>query len=184
MAKGKRIVLTTHGTLGDLHPYLAIALELQARGHKPVIATSAYHRRKIEAAGVEFHVIRPDISFDDKEFHRRLTEPKRGMERVIREFMLPVLREMYDDLMVVVQRDGGADLLVSQVLIFAAPIVAEKTGVRWVSTELQPGIFMSAYDPPVLAPLPALAKLRGLGSTFHAAIFRFAKLTARSWGEP
>jgi len=184
MAKGKRIVLTTHGTLGDLHPYLAIALELQARGHKPVIATSAYHRRKIEAAGVEFHVIRPDISFDDKKFHRRLTEPKRGMERVIREFMLPVLREMYDDLMVVVQKDGGADLLISQILIFAAPIIAEKTCIRWVSTELQPGVFMSAYDPPVLAPFPALAKLRGLGSTFHGALFRFAKLTARSWGEP
>lgn len=184
MAKGKRIVLTTHGTLGDLHPYLAIALELQARGHKPVIATSEYHRRQVKSAGIEFHAIRPDISFGDNEFHRRLTEPKRGMERVIREFMLPVLREMYDDLMIVVQKDGGADLLVSQILIFAAPIIAEKTGIRWVSTELQPGVFMSAYDPPVLAPLPGLAKLRGLGSTFHGALFRFAKFTARAWAEP
>ncbi len=184
MKTGKRIVLTTHGTLGDLHPYLAIALELQKRGHKPVIATSEYHRRKIEAAGVEFHAIRPDISFDDKELHRQLTEPKRGMERVIREFMLPVLRTTYDDLLTVVQRDGGADLLISQILIFAAPLIAEKTGIRWVSTELQPGAFMSAYDPPVLAPFPALAKLRGLGSTFHSALFRFAKLTARSWSAP
>ncbi|MCA1622338.1 MAG: glycosyltransferase [Acidobacteria bacterium] len=180
----KRIVLTTHGTLGDLHPYLAIALELQKRGHKPVIATSEYHRRKIEAAGIEFHAIRPDISFDDKELHRRLIEPKRGVERAIREFMLPVLRTTYDDLLAAVQKDGGADLLISQILIFAAPLIAEKTGIRWVSTELQPGAFMSAYDPPVLAPFPALVKLRGLGSTFHGALFRFAKLTARSWSEP
>ena len=184
MHPGKRIVLTTHGTLGDLHPYLAIALELQARGHQPVIATSEYHRRKIEAAGIEFHAIRPDISFADKELHRRLTEPKHGLERVIREFMLPVLRATYDDLLAVVQKDGGADLLISQILIFAAPLIAEKTGVRWVSTELQPGAFMSAYDPPVLAPFPALAKLRSLGSTFHSALFRFAKLTTRSWSEP
>ena len=184
MTSGKRIVLATHGTLGDLHPYLAIALELQARGHKPVIATSEYHRRKIEAAGVEFHAIRPNISFDDRELHRRLTEPKHGLERVIREFMLPVLRTTYDDLLAVVQKDGGADLLISQMLIFAAPLIAEKTGGRWVSTELQPGAFMSVYDPPVLAPFPALAKLRGLGSAFHRALFRFAKLTARSWSEP
>jgi UDP:flavonoid glycosyltransferase YjiC (YdhE family) len=184
MKIGKRIVLTTHGTLGDLHPYLAIALELQKRGHEPVIATSEYHRPKVEAAGVEFHAVKPDISFDDKELQRRLMEPKRGFERAIREFMLPVLRKTYDDLMDAVQTGGGADLLVSQVLIFAAPIVAEKTGIRWVSTELQPGIFLSAYDPPVLAPLPALAKLRGLGSTFHMTLFRFAKFTARSWGEP
>lgn len=184
MPKGKRIILTTHGTLGDVHPYLAIALELQKRGHRPIIATSEYYRAKVEAQGVQFHGVRPDFSFEDRELHWRLTEPRRGLERVIREFMLPYLRETYDDLLAVVQRNGGVDLLVSQILIFAAPLVAEKTGVRWVSTELQPGAFMSAYDPPVLAPFPALATLRGLGRLFHAALFRFAKLTARSWGEP
>jgi rhamnosyltransferase subunit B len=184
MSTGKRIILTTHGTLGDLHPYLALALELQARGHQPVIATSEYYRRKTEAAGVEFHAVRPDISFADKELHRRLTEPKRGMERAIRECILPVLRETYDDLLALVQQGGGADLIISQILIFAAPLITEKTGIRWVSTELQPGAFMSAYDPPVLAPFPALAKLRGLGPTFHRPLFRFVKLVGRSWGEP
>ena len=179
-----RVVLTTHGTLGDLHPYLAIALELQHRGHQAIIATSEHHRPKIEAVGLQSRAIRPDISFDDRALHRRLTEPKRGLERVIREFMLPVLRATYDDLLAAVEGDGGADLLISQILIFAAPLVAEKTGVRWVSTELQPGAFMSAYDPPVLAPLPALAKMRGLGPRFHKALFRVARLTARSWGEP
>jgi UDP:flavonoid glycosyltransferase YjiC (YdhE family) len=63
-------------------------------------------------------------------------------------------------------------------------LVAEKLGVRWVSTELQPGAFMSAYDPPVLAPMPALAKLRGLGPAFHRTLFRFAKLVGRGWSEP
>lgn len=113
MNAGKRIVLTTHGTLGDLHPYLAIALELKNRGHKPVIATSEYHRQKVEAAGVDFHTIRPDFSLDKRELHWRLTEPKRGMEHVIRELMMPVLRATYDDLFAVVK---NADVLVSQIL--------------------------------------------------------------------
>ena len=82
------------------------------------------------------------------------------------------------------QRDGGAGLLISQILIFAAPLVAEKTGIRWLSTELQPGAFMSAYDPPVLAPFPALARLRRSGRWFHAAVFRLARMVGRSWGEP
>jgi hypothetical protein len=30
---GNRIVFTTYGSLGDLHPYLAIALGLKAHGH-------------------------------------------------------------------------------------------------------------------------------------------------------
>ena len=184
MNTGKRIVLTTHGTLGDLHPFIAIALELQNRGHHPVIATSEYYRRKIESEGIEFHAVRPDITFNDKELHRRLTEPKRGFERAIREFVLPVLRETYDDLLAAAQTGDGADLLISQILIFAAPLVAEKTGIRWISTELQPGAFMSAYDPPVMAPVPALARLRPLGSTFHRALFAVARLPARLWSKP
>ncbi len=182
--KAKRIVLATHGTLGDLHPYLAIALELRARGHQPVIATSEYYRQKIEAKGLSFHPLRPDVTFDDKELHWRFIEPKRGLERIIREFILPALRDSYEDLKAAVQKDGGADLLVSQLLIFAAPLVAEKIGLRWVSTELQPGAFMSAYDPPVLAPLPTLAKLRSLGPTLHRPIFRLAKAIGRGWSEP
>lgn len=184
MNKGKRIVLTTHGTLGDLHPFLAIAVELRRRGHRPVIATSEYYRQKVEAAGIEFHPVRPDVSFRERELHRRLMEPRRGLERVIREYMFPVLRESYDDLLAAVQGNGGADLLISQILMFAAPLVAEKMGIPWVSTELQPGAFLSSYDPPVLAPMPALAKLRPLGPGFHRQVFRVARLVGRSWGDP
>lgn len=184
MPAPKRLVLATHGTLGDVHPYLALALELHRRGHQPILATSEAHRAAVEARGVRFHAVRPDFSFDDRELHRRLTEPRRGLERIIREFMLPRLRETYDDLLALVQADGGADLLVSQILTFAAPLVAEKSGIRWVSTELQPGAFLSAYDPPVLAPLPALARLRGLAAPFHAALFRLVRRVGRSWGEP
>jgi rhamnosyltransferase subunit B len=181
---GKRIVFATYGTLGDLHPYLAIALELQRRGHRPLIATSEFHRRRIEATGLEFQAVMPDISFDDQELHRRFTEPKRGLERIIREVMMAALRTSYDGLMAVVSATGGADLLVSHILMFAAPLIAEQTGIRWVSTELQPGAFMSAYDPPVPAPFPALAKVRAFGSTFHRALFGLARLTVRPLGWP
>ena len=34
-----RIVLTTIGSLGDIHPTIAIALELRKRGHDVVFAT-------------------------------------------------------------------------------------------------------------------------------------------------
>lgn len=178
-----RVVIATYGTLGDLHPYLAIARELQARGHRAVIVTAGLHRASVEAAGVPFRPLRPDVAFDDVALHRRLTEPRRGFERAIREVMLPSLRATYDDLLAAV-REEDADLLLSQILVFAAPLVAGTTGVPWVSTELQPGAFVSAYDPPVLAPLPALAKLRPLGPRFHRAIFHGARLLARSWSGP
>lgn len=46
-----KIVLSTFGSFGDVHPYVAIALELKKRGHRPVIATSEGYREKMEALG-------------------------------------------------------------------------------------------------------------------------------------
>src|ERR1700684_4410032 len=54
-----RIILTTFGSLGDLHPYLAIAHALKDRGHQPVIATSLFYKDKVEKAGIDFHPVRP-----------------------------------------------------------------------------------------------------------------------------
>src|SRR5580658_5992950 len=94
-----RIVLTTFGSLGDLHPYIAIALGLQARGHEAVIATSGYYRQKIEALGLGFRSVRPD-SPDleaDPDLIRRVMDRRKGTECVIRELIMPVLRESYED---------------------------------------------------------------------------------------
>ena len=41
-----RIVVTTIGSLGDLHPKIAIAIELRQRGHNVVFATHFHFLRK------------------------------------------------------------------------------------------------------------------------------------------
>ncbi|MDZ8260460.1 glycosyltransferase [Nostoc sp. ChiQUE01b] len=46
MINSKRIVLSTFDSLGDLHPAMALALELQTRGHHVVIATTEAYRSK------------------------------------------------------------------------------------------------------------------------------------------
>ena len=95
-----RIVITTFGSLGDLHPYLPIGLELQRRGHRVTIATSAYYREKIEALGLGFHAVRPDsdVVLDDPDAMRRVMDARKGGEVVIAELVMPYLRESYADL--------------------------------------------------------------------------------------
>lgn len=178
-----RIVLTTFGSLGDLHPYIAIARELKARGHEVILATSGYYRQKIEALGLGFRAVRPDHPDTgiDLDLMRRIMDRHRGSEVVIRELMMPVLRESYVDTLAAAE---GADLLVSHMLTFTARLVAEKQGIRWASTYLQPLGFFSAYDPPVLPQVPQLAKLRFLGPTFHRLLFWCAKQSVRSWSAP
>lgn len=56
-----KVILNTFGSFGDLHPYLAIAIELKNRGHYPLIATSEVYRAKIEAEGISFAPVRPNV---------------------------------------------------------------------------------------------------------------------------
>ena len=142
MSSSKRIVLTTFGSLGDLHPYMALALGLRERGHRPVIATTSYYREKIEAEGIEFARVRPDFADKSKvkQLVREVLEMNGGPEAVIRRVVLPHLSDSYADLTRAV---AGADLLISHTLTYAAPIVAEKLGLKWASSALQPTVLFS-----------------------------------------
>src|SRR5262245_2761926 len=112
----KRIVLTTIGSLGDLHPYIAIALGLKARGHDAVVATGACYRRKIEALGLGFRAVWPDCDFvSDPEVMRRFMDLRLGTIRVLRDFLLPRLRDSYEDTLAAAD---GADLLVSHTISY------------------------------------------------------------------
>ncbi len=180
---GRRIVLTTFGSLGDLHPYIALAQGLQARGHEAIIATTRHYRQRIEARGIGFHAVRPDgPDLDaDHDLMRRIMDARKGSEFVIRKLLMPVLHESYEDVLAAAE---GADLLISHVLTYSTRLVAEKKGLPWAACFLQPLGFFSADDPPVLPQIPLLSKLRFLGPGFHRSLFGLAKWSCRSWGEP
>jgi rhamnosyltransferase subunit B len=172
----KRIVLSTFGSFGDVHPYVAIALELKARGHAPVIATSEVYREKMEAQGIEFFPVRPEMpSYDQPEELGKLVEdlmdPREGSERVM-QMLLPHLRAIYDDLSAAVD---GADLLLTHPLPLVGPIVAQMRRLPWVSSVLAPISFFSAYDPPVPPQLPALYHLMKLSPAIGRGVMRLAR---------
>jgi UDP:flavonoid glycosyltransferase YjiC (YdhE family) len=176
-----RIVLTTLGSLGDLHPYLALGLGLRARGHRVALATHEYYRTKIEEEGIEFFPVRPDGNPEDRELIALAMDIKKGPERVLRDIVLPVLRESYEDLLAAAH---GADLLVGHPLTFAVPLVAGVLGIRWASAVLSPIGFFSAYDPPVLPPYPWLVHLRALGPRVNRWVMDFGRRSVLPWTEP
>jgi UDP:flavonoid glycosyltransferase YjiC (YdhE family) len=180
MGRGKRIVLTTLGSFGDVHPYMAIALELQARGHTPVIATSGLYREKIEGAGLGFAPIRPDLSpprEQEQMMMDRVMQPRSGPRYLMEELIFPYVRESYADLM---QLSKGVDLLVTHPITFAGPLVARVTGIPWISTVLAPVSFFSAYDPPMPPFWPWMNKLRLLGPRFMKLFAEVVKRNYRS----
>jgi rhamnosyltransferase subunit B len=174
-----RIVLATFGSLGDLHPMLALAIELRRRGHEIVINTLEVYREKIDALGFEFFPMRPDVSPEaDRELARRIMDAKTGTELLLKEILLPNVRPMYDDLMSAVE---GADLFITGEVVFAAKSVHEKTEIKWVTTSLAPASFLSAHDPFVPPTAQWLKHFRFLGSGFYRILYGFIRRLVKTW---
>ena len=179
---GKRVVITTFGSFGDLNPYLGLALGLKARGHDPVIATAEFYRPFVEAEGVGFRPVRPDRNLHATEAVRRIVTPGRTPAHLMKGLLFPRLQESYEDLSEATQ---GADVLLTHPLTFAGPLVAEKVSIPWVSTVLAPISFFSAHDFPALPTFPRLAVgLRRLGPGARRALAGLAKRATRHWPEP
>lgn len=183
MANATRVVFATFGSLGDLHPYIAIGRELVRRGHRPLIASFEEHRAAVAAAGVEFAPMRPAISaFGDRTaMMEQLFDPWRGPELMVRTMFMPNLRESYQDL---AHACRSADLLVTHPLAFAGPLVAQKEGLRWVSTALSPMTLFSATDPPLFPTAPWMRWARRLGIAPYRLLFRIPRAMVRRWEQP
>lgn len=180
---GKRIVLATFGSFGDLHPYIAIARELNRRGHRPLIGSFAEFREAVETAGVEFAPLRPDMARfgEQATIMRKLVDPWRGPELLVRGMFMPHLRETYEDL---ARACRGADLIVTHPLAFTGPLLARKEGMRWVSTSLSPMTLFSAIDPPLLPAAPWMRWARRLGVAPYRLLFRIPRALVRRWEQP
>lgn len=178
-----RIVLNTFGSLGDLHPYLAIAIGLRRRGHEPVIATSEVYRRKIIAEGIGFAPVRPDVGLimNDAEFIARLWDRRRGSEVLFRDYLVPHIEQSYEDLL---QACHGADLLLTHTAALAGPIVAELLKLPWLSVVLQPLVFFSRYDPPVLSGAEWARHSYQLGPFAFRALMALVRLRLKTWIAP
>ena len=176
------IVVTAVGSLGDLHPYLAIALGLKARGHDAIVATGEYYRRKVLALGLGFRPLRPDSSLlGNPDLTRHFMDPRRGTERAIRDWILPVLRESYEDTLAASQR---ADLLVAHPINFATRLVAEKEGINghrpWSVRPVS-----SRPGSPLLPGYPGPSNaLRFLGPSLWDLVGRLIKRATRYWARP
>ncbi|MGH8700041.1 MAG: glycosyltransferase, partial [Burkholderiales bacterium] len=180
---GKRIVFATFGSLGDLHPYVAVARELVRRGHRPLIASFDEFCGAVEAAGVEFAPMRPAMSaFGERTaIMEQLIDPWRGPELMVRTLFMPNLRESYQDLARACRR---ADLLVTHPLAFSGPLLAQKEGLRWVSTALSPMTLFSAIDPPLFPAAPWMRRVRRLGVAPYRLLFRIPRAMVRRWEQP
>lgn len=177
-----RIVLATMGSLGDLHPMIALGLGLRQRGHSVLINSWSGYREKVESLGLEFAPLRPDVDIDDRELHARAMDARTGPEFVIKDLILPNIRAMYDDVMAATD---GADILINGEIVYVGDAVAKTRNIKWISSCLAPLTMFSSYDPNVYPQASWVFEiLRPMPVGFHDALFKVMRWTIRDWFEP
>jgi rhamnosyltransferase subunit B len=178
---GHRIVITSWGSFGDVYPYVGLARALQSRGHRPVLAVPRYYAPIIEREGLECRPVGPDVDPNDRAMFARVMHPTKGPEAIVRDWVMPAVSKTYAELTAAAH---DADLIVSHPATYAAPILAEKRGLPWVSTVLSPMSFFSVTDFPALPASPGLVHLRRLGPWVGRLFVRLAHHVTRDWSEP
>jgi rhamnosyltransferase subunit B len=147
-----KVLLATLGSLGDLHPFIALARALQQVGCTPTIASLPEYDSRVRAAGIAFCAVGPsseqwltDLGMGREEFARHILA---DTDFIFRRAVYPYLRPSYEALLEVV---ADCNLVLTSSLSFAAQLAAEKVGRPRLAVVLQPSMFLSAYDPPLMS---------------------------------
>ena len=169
------ILFATIGSLGDLHPLMAIGRELQKLGHEVTIATSDQHGPRIIENGLNFVEIPP--KFPDEQNYNRLMErwmdPKHGSDRVVREFVIPALPGTHEALQPLV---AAADLVITHPFTVSAAYWAESMDKPWMAIPFAPLMFISEAEPPVVGNFLHPERLQWFGGPYPLRwLLRLAK---------
>lgn len=182
----KRIVLNTFGTHGDVLPFIGLAKQMQAMGHRPAVATSTHYADLIRSHGIEFLPAGPhheqigrDLGLDVAGIMKRAFDPITGGTFLLQKMILPYFEQSYEELDIAC---ADADLLISQPMTAPAYLIAHKRSLPWKTVVLQPlplGL-MSAQDPSAVSNHIPLHKLQSLiGERAYRGLWNLIKKAGR-----
>jgi sterol 3beta-glucosyltransferase len=175
-----RILLASHGTIGDLFPFLALGLELQRAGHEPSLVVDRSYASTVESHGLR--CVPVDTGRDERRFLEGLMRellplwnPLTQLARSIEEIYVATTPAFRAALL---REAPRADLLVSNAVTFAGAMVHEETAIPIVSVFLGHVLKSSYYPPPAPPPFRTFYPKGPLARLVNRAIWELAERTA------
>jgi sterol 3beta-glucosyltransferase len=180
-----RVLMLTLGSRGDIEPFIALGIALQAAGHEATLCASRHFAAVIEAHGLLYAPM-------DDGFFELLQSPagRAGLARSgsLLGMLSTALRLMRQvgPMQLQIQRDCWAaavacrpDLIVHHLKIMGAPDIAQQLGVPSVLVPLVPAVEPTAARPcPLLPPWPD----RFASAAGRRAGYRLVNLLATRFG--
>ena len=166
-----RILLHTLGSAGDLNPFLALAFELRERGHSIRFAVSPASAARITALGLDAVAVGPDLAPDSALMRKLLTPGIFGpIDTLFRDVLIPAIGPAADAISPLCE---DADIFISHIVQVAAPVIASRTGVRWISATPTTNCYPSKFgDAPGIAWRNPPSALNNLAWTAARALLK------------
>ncbi|HQK88699.1 MAG TPA: hypothetical protein PLU25_13835, partial [Acidobacteriota bacterium] len=143
----RKFVLVPAGSAGGIHPFAWLGKGLASLGHEVVVVVHRPFDRTMEGAGLRTLAYGTDEDFEQIIRHPGLWHPRRGFALIA-----SVAARLYPEIVPRLKGELADDraLLVGAGIAFGARIAAEVFGAPLVTVQLQPVVFLSAIDPPVI----------------------------------
>jgi vancomycin aglycone glucosyltransferase len=167
-----QVVLTSHGSTGDIYPMIAFGVALREAGHAVRFATSPPFRREIETAGLEFAEVPPRWTQRELSYWmgrlQNFSIPLLQLRELYRA-ALPHVTDLIDAMDLVL---ADADVLVSSYLFPMNRAIAERHGVPFATFAFAHNTVPSRYYPPEGVPRLRWAP-RSIQYTWNRWMWRF-----------
>ena len=167
------VVLSTTGSLGDFLPFLAVARGLRDRGHRVRLALPTEFRGAAHSEGFDdvvpagWEISPSTLAALDVDWSK--AAGLLLLRKALNELVLPELEAAYQALS---DASEDADLVVGHANQVVAPMIAERTGVRWAVLSLFPMLVPTTRGLPG-TPVPQLpGPFRRAGNVAAMGIFK------------
>ncbi len=147
MSHRKKFILVPTGSVGDIHPFVWLGKGLVARGHDVCAIVHRPFDDLMRAAGIRPVAYGTGNEYEAVIRNPDLWHPRKGFELIAR-----MSSRLYREIVPRVRQEvtRGRPLLVGAGIAFGARIAAEAFDLPLVTIQLQPAVFMSVENPPVL----------------------------------
>jgi vancomycin aglycone glucosyltransferase len=149
-----RVILTSHGSTGDIYPIIALAVAMQKAGHEVRFATIPHYQNEIEAAGVEVYPLCPNWEQADLSYWMGRLQKIRSPIYQLREIYVGAKAYIPEMIARMDTALSNADLLVSSYLFPMNKSIADRRGVPFATFAFAHHVVPSPDYPPEGIPSP------------------------------
>lgn len=148
MADPRDILLLPVGSAGDVHPYIPLARELLRRGHRVAMMANPHFEAVVSEAGVPMMPLGSEEQFLRVSRNPDVWDPWKGFE-IVFGMSADAMGENYEAVMKWAS-SAERPVVAASALAFGARVAHEKHRLPLATVHLQPTVFRSVYEVPVL----------------------------------